>query len=171
MLLATMQADPDGGATFEFRLEDCRMSRIRVPPPRPPGAADGLWKHSCFEVFVAVPGEPGYREYNFSPSGQWAIYAFRSWRARIDGFTVAAAPEIEVHTIERGLRLRARVPAAALPSVPPGGTLQVGLAAVIERSDGQVEHWAVRHAAAQPDFHARDTFVLVLATALPQEAA
>ena len=28
-----------------------------------------------------------------------------------------------------------------------------------------VEYWALRHAAAQPDFHARDTFVLTLATA------
>lgn len=166
-----MQADPDGSATFEFRLEDCRMSRIRLPAPMPPGAADGLWKHSCFEVFVAVPGEPGYREYNFSPSGQWAIYAFRGWRERIAGFTVAAAPEIEVHAVDRGLRLRARVPAAALPRVPPGSALQIGLAAVIERSDGQLEYWAVRHAAAQPDFHARDTFVLMLTTVLPPEAA
>ena len=36
---------------------------------------------------------------------------------------------------------------------------------IVERKDGTLEYWALRHAAAQPDFHARDTFVLTLATA------
>ena len=46
-----------------------------------------------------------------------------------------------------------------------GSDLQVNLAAVIERKDGQFEYWTLRHVAAQPDFHARETFVLTLATA------
>ena len=49
--------------------------------------------------------------------------------------------------------------------LPAGTDLQVNLSAVIERKDGQLEHWTLRHVAAQPDFHARDTFVLTLATA------
>ena len=61
--------------------------------------------------------------------------------------------------------LEARVPAELLPTVPAGTDLQVNLAAVIERRDGQFEYWTLRHVAAQPDFHARDTFVLTLATA------
>ena len=166
MLLVTMRADPDGSAVFEFRLEDCRMSRLRLPAPVPPAAADELWKHTCFEVFMAVRDEPGYREFNFSPSGQWASYAFRAWRDRIDDFEPGADPQIEVERGEHGLLLRARLPAAALPSVPHGGELQIGLAAVIERSDGELEYWAVRHTPAQPDFHARDTFVLMLRTYL-----
>ena len=46
-----------------------------------------------------------------------------------------------------------------------GEALMTALAAVVERKDGTLEYWALRHAAAQPDFHARDTFVLTLATA------
>ena len=57
------------------------------------------------------------------------------------------------------------MPAELLPVVPAGSDLQVSLAAVVERKDGTLEYWALRHAAAQADFHARDTFVLTLATA------
>ncbi|MDG3064356.1 DOMON-like domain-containing protein [Thauera mechernichensis] len=164
-LLATMYAAPEGGAVFEFRLDDSRIDRLVVPAPQPSVAADGLWQHTCFEVFLGVPGEPTYREYNFSPSGQWAVYAFQGWRQRVDGFAAEQAPEIQCAHDAGSLVLEARVPAGLLPAVPPGTDLQVSLAAVIERKDGQLEYWAVRHAPAQPDFHARDTFVLTLATA------
>ncbi|MDI3515373.1 MAG: hypothetical protein PWP40_2602 [Rhodocyclaceae bacterium] len=164
-LLATMFALPEGGAVFEFRLEDSRLGRIAIPDTQPPGPADGLWEHTCFEVFLGVPGEPQYREYNFSPSGQWAVYAFRAWRERDQDFAPAAAPEITCTQEDGTLVLEAWVPPELLPTVPAGSDLQVNLAAVIERKDGQFEYWTLRHVAAQPDFHARDTFVLILATA------
>lgn len=164
-LLATMFALPEGGAMFEFRLEDSQLGKLSIPAPQPPGPADGLWQHTCFEVFLGVPGEPQYREYNFSPSGQWAVYAFRAWRERDEAFSPAAAPEIACTQDGDTLVLEAHVPAELLPTVPAGADLQVSLSAVIERKDGRLEYWALRHAAAQPDFHARDTFVLTLATA------
>ena len=165
MLLATMYAAPDGTAVFEFKLEDTVLDGLRIPPPARPGAADELWKHTCFEVFLGAPGEPGYREYNFSPSGQWAIYGFHTWRERIEDYAPAAKPEILFAPEDDGLVLEARVPAELLPVVPAGSDLQVSLAAVIERKDGRFEHWALRHVAAHPDCHARETFVLTLATA------
>jgi hypothetical protein len=164
MVLATMLATPDGGALFEFTLEDSRLSKLRIPTASAPGPADGLWQHTCFEVFLGLRGEPGYREFNFSPSGQWAVYDFRSWRESSEGFVAAPTPQIGFELREHGLRLEASVPAALLPSAPPGTELEVGLAAVIERNDDEREYWAVQHAAAQPDFHARHTFVLMLRT-------
>ena len=38
------------------------------------------------------------------------------------------------------------------------------IAAVIERNGGELEYWAVQHVAEQPDFHARNSFVLMLKT-------
>lgn len=163
-VLATMSAAPDGSAWFEFRLEDCRPGALRIPPAAPAGAADALWRHTCFEVFLGVPDEPGYREFNFSPSGQWAVYDFRAWRERNADFRPGAEPQLECTVRDDGLVLQAHVPAAALPKVPPGTELEVGLATVLERSDGELEYWAVQHVAAQPDFHARSTFVLMLKT-------
>nr|WP_286206644.1 DOMON-like domain-containing protein [Thauera linaloolentis] len=165
MLLATLYAPPEGGAVFEFRLEDSRLEALRIPPAvAGAGEADELWKHTCFEVFVGVKGEQGYREFNFSPSGQWAVYDFRAWRERRAGYVSTAAPQVRFERDGGEAWLEARVPAAALPAVPPGTELEVGLAAVIERADGELEYWAVSHPAAQPDFHARDGFVLMLKT-------
>lgn len=164
-LLATMFALPEGGAVFEFRLVESHIGRLAIPAQRASGPADALWQHTCFEVFLGTPGEPGYREFNFSPSGEWAVHAFRGWRDRIEEFVVDAAPEVRCEHTEDTLVLEARIPAPLLPTVPAGSDLQVNLAAVIERKDGPLEYWTLRHVAAQPDFHARDTFVLTLATA------
>lgn len=164
MLLATMYAAPDGAAVFEFKLEDSRIEAIRIPAATEPRPADALWQHTCFEVFMGVKGEPGYREFNFSPSGQWAIYDFRACRERSEDYAADAAPELRFAQDDNAARLEARVPSAALPAVPPGTELEIGLAAVIERNGGELEYWAVQHVAEQPDFHARNSFVLMLKT-------
>ncbi|ENO77338.1 hypothetical protein C664_12010 [Thauera sp. 63] len=164
ILLATMYAAPDGAAVFEFKLEDSRIEAIRIPAATEPRPADALWQHTCFEVFMGVKGEPSYREFNFSPSGQWAIYDFRACRERSEDYAADAAPELRFAQDDNAARLEARVPSAALPAVPPGTELEIGLAAVIERKDGELEYWAVQHVAEQPDFHARNSFVLMLKT-------
>ena len=148
MLLATMYAAPDGTAVFEFKLEDTALDGLRIPPPARPGAADELWKHTCFEVFIGIKGEPAYREFNFSPSGQWAVYDFRAERERND----------------KEAWLQACLPAGALPTAAPGTEFELNLTAVIERADGELEYWAVQHSPGEPDFHARDSFVLMFKT-------
>ena len=164
MLLATMYAPPEGGAVFEFKLEDSRFDAIRIPPEAEPGAADELWKHTCFEAFVGVQGEAGYREFNFSTSGGWAIFDFHAPRERNVDFQADAGPSIRFARDGDAAWLEARVPAAVLPAVAPGTDLEIGLAAVVERSDGELEYWAVSHPAPQPDFHVRNGFVLALKT-------
>jgi hypothetical protein len=70
------------GAIAVTFILDADLERLRIPPRRKPRFADGLWRHTCFEVFVAQKGARAYREYNFSPSGEWAAYAFSSYRQR-----------------------------------------------------------------------------------------
>jgi hypothetical protein len=76
---AVIGAAPGNILTLAFVLE-CDLSRLRIPEPRSSRRAGGLWAHTCFEVFVMAEDGPGYREFNFSPSGEWAVYAFRSYR-------------------------------------------------------------------------------------------
>ena len=47
--------------------------RLRIPTPQPSRRADGLWQHTCFEAFIRHEGKPGYYEFNFAPSGAWAV--------------------------------------------------------------------------------------------------
>ncbi len=132
---------------------------IRIPAPLPSGAADGLWQHTCCEAFVAAVDGPEYREFNLSPSGQWAAYRFATYRERDAAFVPLAAPHITVARHADGFRLTARI---ATELLPPASTFHIGLSTVIEAADGGKSYWALAHAAAQPDFHLRQSFTLPL---------
>lgn len=142
------------------------LRRLLIPPTTAATRTDGLWKHSCFEVFIARPGETGYREFNFSPSGQWAVYAFSDYRQREPSADPMSAPAITVRHFADGLALEALVScdAHALPAGCGTDALAVGLSAVVESTEGKHSYWALAHPFGEPtpkpDFHRRETFIL-----------
>jgi hypothetical protein len=153
-------ADRELDARFECR---CGAGALRLPEARPAAAADELWRHTCCELFIGVTGDAAYREINCSPSTEWAMYEFSAYRVRdtVKRNPKAAAPSIEFAAGVEGWTLRARLDAAILPSVA-ADRIELGVAVVLEAADGGLSYWALRHAAAQPDFHHRDSFVLRL---------
>src|SRR5580692_817066 len=88
---------------------DADMSCVRVPLSGAGGRADALWKHTCFEAFVAAADAPGYHEFNFSPSFDWAIYRFSAYREGMSPAELGRAPEISVHRDDGGLELESVV--------------------------------------------------------------
>jgi len=128
---------------------------IQLPPAAPLGAADGLWQHTCMEAFVSPVLAAHYREFNFSPSGQWAAYCFSAERQRDTNAETRhpIQPTLRMeHTSER-FDLWAELPATALP---PASRLCLGLSAVIETRDGHRCYWALHHPRPdRPDFHHR----------------
>lgn len=132
-----------------------QVAGIQLPPAAPPGAADGLWQHTCMETFVSPVQAAHYREFNFSPSGQWAAYCFSAERQRDTDAEVRRPiqPTLRMeHTSER-FDLWAELPATALP---PASRLCLGLSAVIETRDGHRSYWALHHPRPdRPDFHHR----------------
>jgi hypothetical protein len=142
---------------------------VRIPSPAIPGRVDGLWQHTCFEAFVGFKDRPAYYEFNFSPSREWAAYAFRGYR---DGGPLqdeALAPVISVQESREVLELNAVVQLGRLPLIQPGIIIKLGLSAVIEDSDGKLFYWALKHPAEKPDFHHAGSFALEFA--LPSESA
>lgn len=130
-------------------------ARLRVPGPAADAAfSDGLWRHTCFEAFVGCEGDAAYREFNFSPSGHWAAYAFSAERVPAEKAPPLPTPLIACDRQAHALTLQARVPVGALPAPGAAGYL-IGLSAVIEDTDGQLSYWALHHPAARPDFHHR----------------
>ena len=138
---------PSGALAVNFKL-DADFDRLRIPPRRPRRFKDGLWRHTCFEVFVATRSR-AYREYNFSPSGEWATYAFRSYRKRTA--THLRRPRFHVH--RHGL----------VATIEARGRVKIGLCAVIEEKNGALSYWALRHPQGKPDFHHRRAFAMDLA--------
>jgi hypothetical protein len=150
-----------GALAFGYRIFG-ELSRIRIPQPRSARRAEELWRHTCFEAFVSN-GDRGYYEFNFSPSGEWAVYSFRGYRDRAPLVDVAAT-KIDLRHNASAFEVDARVavPTLALDRAPQ---LKIGLAAVIEEKDGVLHYWALRHPPGKPDFHHGDNFMLELSSA------
>lgn len=138
------------------------LERLAIPQPGPPRAADRLWQHTCFEIFMRCAGRTEYHELNFAPSCAWALYAFRAYR---DGGRIDApdcAPRLDVRRTASELRLEATLDLAALSPAYESGPLRVGFSAVVEAADGKLSYWALAHAEGKPDFHHPKAFALVI---------
>ncbi|MCS6925500.1 MAG: DOMON-like domain-containing protein [Candidatus Binatia bacterium] len=140
---------------------DGDLTSVRIPAPRPPGRADGLWQHTCFEAFLRYPGEPEYCELNFAPSGQWAAYRFQRYREGMSPVP-EVQPRLTVGRTEGRLHLEAVVHLQGLPLGQPHSRLQLALAAVVEDVYGHLSYWALRHPPGRPDFHHPAAFALEL---------
>jgi N-acetylmuramoyl-L-alanine amidase-like len=150
-----------GALQMTFRL-DGDISRISVSPPGVPCRARQLWRHTCFEAFIAVEGRPAYHEFNFAPSGEWAVYAFRDYRNGGPLSNKLMRPRIAVRFTSGRLELEALVRLDLLSAVHTRAPLNIGLSAVIEANNG-LSYWALRHPVDRPDFHDAKGFALLLA--------
>jgi hypothetical protein len=140
---------------------DGDIPRIQTAPPSVSRAAQQLWRHTCFEAFIAVEGQRAYHEFNFAPSGEWTVYAFSGYRNGGPVSNEMMRPHIAVHSSDGRLELTAQVRLDSLSAIHPRACLRLGLSAVIEATDG-LSYWALRHRGDKPDFHDADGFVLLL---------
>ena len=154
-----LRAEEPGILVFRYSL-DADMSRVRVPLSVAGGRADALWKHTCCEAFVAPVDAPGYHEFNFSPSLEWAIYRFSSYREGRSPAEIVRAPEISVRRGGDGLELQSAVRLGDLADLRDARHLRVALAAVIEDDNGRLSYWGLRHPPGKPDFHHPNGFAL-----------
>ncbi len=146
-----------GGGRLRLRYElEGNLAALVLPEPGPPQRCDGLWEHTCFEAFLALPVAEAYGEHNFAPSGAWAAYAFQAYRTRIPG-EVGADPGLRVTRGADRLELEATVPDPA-----PDQVLRLALTAVVEARDGGCTYWSLRHPPGAPDFHHAEAFALEL---------
>ena len=83
-----------------------RITDVRIPCVSSSERADNLWLHTCFEAFVSADGS-AYYELNFSPSTEWALYQFDSYRTGMRAPEGLAAPAIEVSGNDTSYRLSA----------------------------------------------------------------
>lgn len=146
----------DGRAELSYHLHTDTAGLVLPELPR--GRADGLWRSTCFELFVEL--SQGYREYNFSPSGGWAAYEFEAYRAGMRNAALEHGPEIDPDDVGDSFLLDAIIDLE--------GRGRFGLAAVVEERSGTKSYWALAHPAGKPDFHDDACFA---ATLPPIEAA
>lgn len=157
---AQLESREPGRLTARFLIEGA-IDRLLIPAAATPRRSDGLWRHTCFEVFIKSVGAPVYHEFNFSPSGAWATYRFERYRSGMTEPALGDEPSIQTLIAADRLEVEAhwRLPFdAALQTVQQ----RLALSAVIEERSAQISYWAVAHAVHRPDFHHPDGFVLRL---------
>jgi len=153
----------DGVLSLNYVLKG-ELDRLRLPARREPAFVDMLWRHTCCEAFIRRKDAAAYHEFNFSPSGEWAVYAFARQRQRapLDGDAGRFDPHVTVCRSDGKLELDAVIRLDRL-SLAPHARLVVGLSAVVEDTNGVLSYWALRHPLDHPDFHHPDAFALELA--------
>jgi hypothetical protein len=161
--IAATVAVKRGRLELLYRL-DAELATLRIPAVAAARRADELWRHTCFEAFLAPPSKTQYLEYNFSPSGAWAAYRFEDYRQGMAPLEWGADPVVECRVASGGLELRAVLDLGWVDLVWPEGlgALRLGLTAVIEDGSGGLSYWALAHASEKPDFHHAGSFVAAL---------
>jgi hypothetical protein len=133
------------GCRAQFRL-DGDMTAIKIPVHKSSSRQDNLWKTTCFEIFWQPDGGSYYREFNLSPSSQWACYDFDDFRRNSRDAPVEAMAIACAHS-DGALMLSADI-ASELP-LPS----RVALNAVVEDKLGNIQFWALAFQDGKPEFH------------------
>lgn len=154
---------PGGALLLTYTLRG-NLAALRIPEPQAARRADGLWRHTCFEAFIRGAHGDAYREFNFSPSGNWQVYAFNAYRQSLLP-PEATEPRIVCRQEPSVFSLQATISAEDLPTATG---LRCGLCAVMEDDTGAIGHWALHHPPGQADFHHPDSFVLDLKPPCPR---
>jgi len=160
-IAARVRRSANGTLALTFVL-DADLERLRIPPPGTPGVTHGLWQHTCLEAFIALNDTPGYHEFNFSPSREWAMYVFARYREIASVPDEPPSPAITVRQSPNRLELDAAVQLSDLSAVHAAAPLRLGLSAVIEDATGRLSYWALRHPAGTADFHHPESFTLAV---------
>jgi hypothetical protein len=146
------------------------VDQLRIPPERSARRLNDLWQHTCFELFIGAKNDAEYYEFNFSPSGEWAVYEFRDYRDGGPFNDDEIEPKVTVQRDTGTVELDAIVRLDSLPGIQPEVCLCLGLSAVIEDVNGLFSYWALNHPPGTPDFHHPDNFALQIEPAVVDSA-
>jgi hypothetical protein len=147
--------------TVQYSLSG-KIEQVLFPNVHPrPGRKDKLWLVTCFEFFLALPGQPQYWEFNLSPAGDWNAFHMDAYR-RI-GFRQEESiqnPEIKLANDIDCFKLDATIDLD--PIFTSETKIQAAVTSVIQTRQGHETYWALVHPQPQADFHLRESFLLTL---------
>lgn len=150
------------GAT-RIRLEYAltgELAQLAIPRRVPSARAEKLWERTCFEAFIAPAAGARYCELNFSPSTEWAAYAFDDYRQGMRPLDLAEPPSVRVAETKNELRVTAAIELGGLADAP--WPWRIGFTAVVEDRAGGRAYYALLHPRPKPDFHDAAAFTVLL---------
>lgn len=138
-----------------------QVEAIRLSPRRADaGRRDGLWQTTCMELFVRIGAGPGYLEFNFAASHDWAAYCFTCYREGMAQLPAAVRVGSDQDPPGGEASIAVSLNPEGIAALQPGAV--IAISAVIEEADGTKSYWALVHPPGKPDFHAPTCFAATL---------
>ena len=132
---------------------------LAIPAPAAvPARRDGLWKETCFELFLGLEKSDRYWEFNFSPAGHWNVFGFETYRQGMQEEQAFASLPFSVQSHPDGLNLSVELDLEKI--ILRDHALKAGISAVVRSAGGDCTYWALTHPGTQPDFHRKDGFII-----------
>jgi hypothetical protein len=156
---ASAELERGARITLEYSLAG-DLASTAIARRAPSARAERLWEHTCFEAFIAPTAGARYYELNFSPSTEWAAYAFDGYRQGMRPLELAVPPTVRVAETKNELRVTAGIELDVLAEAP--WPWRIGLTAVVEDHAGRRAYYALEHPRDKPDFHDAAGFALLL---------
>jgi hypothetical protein len=149
------------GYRLTFELSGEKKSQVIFPEKSAtPKRKNELWKQTCFECFLSMGSGEGYFEFNGSPSGDWALYSFDSYRS---GMKEVPLDSGQVPVLEKLENHEDRIACVwTIPLFTEALISKAGVTAVVvlkEHGNARTTYWALRHSGQQPDFHLKESFI------------
>ncbi len=128
---------------------------LDLPATTEPKHTDGLWKTTCFELFLQEASANKYCEFNFSPSSCWAAYQFSDYREGMRKLQLQKSPQISLDVSDSHVAMEVML---GLPDMWGEAALNASFSAVVSENSGPKSFWALSHPPGKPDFHHKDCF-------------
>jgi hypothetical protein len=157
---------PDLGVVVSWRIDSAEVLALRYEisdahglvawPARAttPGRREELWRNTCCELFLVDSESQRYIEWNASPTGDWMVQGFRSYRERSDLPVIDLAPQAISTGVKPGLMiLEYAVPLRAVRDTLGHDSWQWRPNCVLLLNSGEMTYWAIAHPADKADFH------------------
>lgn len=149
-----------GLLAIRFELQSA-LSGISIPPHADiPLRKKNLWEETCFEFFLKPEGSAQYWEFNLSPSGDWNVYRFESYRQDMQEEKAFTSLPFSVDAGTNSLHLSLELDMGKI--ISKDQYLKAAVSAVIKTTQGNITYWAPAHHGTKPDFHHKDCFVVEL---------
>ena len=150
-----------------YRVRGAALELLIPERNNSPVYQDGLYQHTCVEFFVMGKSK-SYLEWNFSPSYDWALFAFDDYRKKSGQSLDLQRP---AHFIEYALLSKDSLDILLSVDLTKfqrflglgkQSSLRIGVSSVLESREGQLSYWALWHPEERADFHREENFSLVL---------
>jgi len=136
------------------------ITTLNLPKPVEfPKRVEGLYHHTCIEVFLKRGKK--YLEWNFAFSGDWCLFLFDGYRTRAK---YKIPNESELFSLSHISQSSSEASIKALIYLDKLDFLEeteseIGFSAILEHPKSILSYWALTHLGNKPDFHQEKSFI------------